>query len=323
MGNSASSAAPSHMDVEFCQAVRRGDAADVQGRLEGGWSKDAKDDTGRPAIVIAAEAQDHGFMGAGGGGAAHQDGADGHGVLGCLVRAGADLEAVTTPAGKSREQRSEGGQSGATRQEERRGMTALMVAAASNQPEFVQFLLQSGANPNAVDAGDVYGRAGGMTALMHASRAGSLECVRHLLAGGADATLRDITGMKFVRGRNEAGDAWTAVQWAQRHSHAEVAAALLEHGAPAALCTAAMDAELCQAVRQGGAPGVQRLLDGGWNKDARDERGGARPRYRGEGPAPCVPCACARRGWWGRGRGGLTGMAFSAASCGPERLWKP
>ncbi len=98
-----------------------------------------------------------------------------------LVAAGADVNAV----------------------EEWGGQSALMWAAAQSQPEMVQFLLASGADPDARGFAREWQRRilteprpkdmnrGGFTPLLYAAREGCIECARRLVEGGADIDLPD------------------------------------------------------------------------------------------------------------------------------------
>lgn len=73
------------------------------------------------------------------------------------------------------------------------GRTPLMEAAWNGQEEMVQFLLNLGADINAVDGH-------GMTALIRAARCGHDKVFKILLSRGADATIKDRKG-------------WTANDW--------------------------------------------------------------------------------------------------------------
>ena len=91
------------------------------------------------------------------------------------------------------------------------GVTALMLAAHRNHPEYVKVLIAAGANLNTA-AGD------GWTALMAATAYGYLEVAKVLLSAGAnpDATKND---------------GWTALMSAAYKSQPEVAKVLLAAGA--------------------------------------------------------------------------------------------
>ncbi|WP_428099893.1 ankyrin repeat domain-containing protein [Candidatus Rariloculus sp.] len=111
-----------------------------------------------------------------------------------------------------------------------RNQTALIWAAAQEQPEMVKLLLEYGADPNArSDPNDwqrqvsaerrrLYRPFGGLTALMYAARQGCVECVRALVEGGADP---DLSGP-----RNE-----TPLIVAINNFHFDVAAYLVDAGA--------------------------------------------------------------------------------------------
>jgi ankyrin repeat protein len=102
-----------------------------------------------------------------------------------LVTAGADVNAV----------------------EQWRGQTALMWAAAQNQPAMVQFLLDNGAVADAQSLPNNWERqvtaeprmkimpAGGFTPLLYAAREGCTECTRYLIEAGADLNKTDPEGI--------------------------------------------------------------------------------------------------------------------------------
>ncbi len=84
------------------------------------------------------------------------------------------------------------------------GRTALMYSSSGPFPETVQLLLDWKADPNIVDGIEQW------TALMFAAGEGQLEVVQILLKHGADPSLKDVDGD-------------TALVFAQRRNHAEVA----------------------------------------------------------------------------------------------------
>jgi ankyrin repeat protein len=92
------------------------------------------------------------------------------------------------------------------------GVTPLYLAAEVGSAAMVKRLSAAGGNPNLISSERV-------SPLMLASRAGSLEAVEALLAGKADPNVQD-----NVRHQ-------TALMWAVAHGHADVARALLIHGA--------------------------------------------------------------------------------------------
>ena len=83
------------------------------------------------------------------------------------------------------------------------GQSALMWAAAQQQPAMVKFLIAHGANVNARGAVRDWQRKvireprpkdmnqGGFTPLLYAAREGCIECARELVKGGADLDLPD------------------------------------------------------------------------------------------------------------------------------------
>jgi len=99
---------------------------------------------------------------------------------------------------------------GASTQANKAGVTVLMLAAARAQDGIVKKLLNTGTK---VDAQDRHGD----TALIYAARQGNLAAVRALLSAGANAQLRN-------------NDRASAADVAERLAFKDVAAALTQHG---------------------------------------------------------------------------------------------
>jgi len=114
--------------------------------------------------------------------------------------------------------------------EEFGGQTALMWAAARQQPEMVRLLIEHGAELDARGRDHDWQRRvmieprlkifyrGGFTPLLYAAREGCLECVRELVSGGADIDLSDPDGI-------------TPLVLALLNRHFDTAATLIELGA--------------------------------------------------------------------------------------------
>ena len=110
------------------------------------------------------------------------------------------------------------------------GQTALMWAAAQNQPDMIRYLASKGADVNARSTVRDWPRRmtaeerpkdlnrGGLTGLMFAARDGKIEAVRALLAAGAGINLADPDGA-------------TALHVALLNGHWDVAKLLIDSGA--------------------------------------------------------------------------------------------
>ena len=97
---------------------------------------------------------------------------------------------------------------------DQRGMTVLHWAAAKDALEVVDFLLTHGADINAKTQG---GNLHGMTALHWAASKNALEVAGLLLTRGADINAKVQNG-------------WTALRWAVKEGHTEMADLLRRHG---------------------------------------------------------------------------------------------
>ena len=111
-----------------------------------------------------------------------------------------------------------------------RDQTALIWAAAQNQPRMVKLLLEHGADPDARSEPPTWDRQvsgekrrlfrpfGALTALLYAAREGCVECARALVEGGADI---DLSGYRGI----------TPVMMALDNFHFDLAAYLVDAGA--------------------------------------------------------------------------------------------
>ncbi|MDT8398139.1 MAG: ankyrin repeat domain-containing protein [Pseudomonadales bacterium] len=114
--------------------------------------------------------------------------------------------------------------------EQWRGQTALMWAAAQQQPAMVKLLLAHGADPDAQSTPNDWERqvtaeprikvlpVGGLTPLLYAAREGCTLCVQYLIEGGADVDKTDPEGV-------------TPLLMATLNAHWDSAKLLLEGGA--------------------------------------------------------------------------------------------
>ena len=71
--------------------------------------------------------------------------------------------------------------------EPQEGDAALHIAAANNDDEMIEFLLELGAHPDVVDFK-------GRSAMMRAAEFGHVECMEKLANRGADMKMRDLEG---------------------------------------------------------------------------------------------------------------------------------
>ena len=111
-----------------------------------------------------------------------------------------------------------------------RDQSALIWAAAQNQPAMVKLLLEHGADPDARSEPPTWDRQisgekrrlfrpfGALTALLYAAREGCVECAQALVEGGADI---DLSGYRGI----------TPVMMALDNFHFDLAAYLVEAGA--------------------------------------------------------------------------------------------
>jgi ankyrin repeat protein len=135
-------------------------------------------------------------------------------MLELLLKAGADVESPNADGQTALMVVARGGRVDAARlllkykanvnaSEKWRGQTALMWAAAQQQPEMVKALVAAGADVNAraivnnwarqvtAEPRAIYRPSGGLTPLLYAAREGCVECARALIEGGADINLAD------------------------------------------------------------------------------------------------------------------------------------
>jgi len=165
------------------------------------------------------------------------------------------------------------------------GQTALMWAAAQQQPEMISLLVARGAEVNARGHAHDWQRkvtaeprikimhTGGFTPLLYAAREGCANCIEALIAGGADPDLADPQGI-------------TPLVLALLNRHFDTAGALIENGADVdkwdwwgrSPLFVAVDLNLVPSSRRGDLPALdeltgldiaEMLLDRGANVDMR------------------------------------------------------
>ena len=131
----------------------------------------------------------------------------------------------------------------------------LCKAVNDGDSEQVDFLLQSGENPNAADKDN-------FTVLMMASRQGHLDIVKILLDAGVN--LRAVDNI----------NGFTALIWAAEGGHPEVAQILLSAGAKLNAASSTGKTALHMAAWQGRLAATKALLAAGANLNAADKEDG-------------------------------------------------
>ena len=131
--------------------------------------------------------------------------------------------------------------------------TALGAAVSNGKLEFVQALLNAGADPNVRNQS-------GRTALMSLDRDATAEMVRLLLASGADVSLKDV-------------DANTVLHTAAGDVKSEVLRALLDAGASVNARTRQGQTALIEAAAYGNVDNVKALLLAGADPNLKNREG--------------------------------------------------
>ena len=131
----------------------------------------------------------------------------------------------------------------------------LCKAVNDDDSEQVEFLLQSGENPNAADEDN-------FTVLMIASRQGHLDIVKILLDAGVNLRAVDNT------------NGFTALIWAAEGGHPEVVQILLSAGAKLNAASSTGKTALHMAAWQGRLAATKALLAAGANLNAADKEDG-------------------------------------------------
>lgn len=134
------------------------------------------------------------------------------------------------------------------------GVTPLMMAANESDPNMLGFLLEHGAQVDAIDDD-------GNTALILASKRGYTGNVNALIDGGADVNLA-VTE-----------EQWTALMWATIHGNLQVVPLLLAAGANVNAVTTDGETSLMLAAAEDDINMVRLLLERGADKTLRDRDG--------------------------------------------------
>jgi uncharacterized protein len=190
---------PQGLYEQFVEAVAVDRSSEVAALLARGMDPNTVDPNGEPMLVVAARA---GF----------------EPTVDALLRAGAKVDARNGFGDTAIMVASLGGHLVLVKKLYARGAqinpagwTPLAYAATNGKTDVVRYLIEIGANPNAVSAN-------GTSALMMAVRGGHVETVDLLLAKGADVNQRN---------QNDA----TALAWATRGGFGTIEQALVKRGA--------------------------------------------------------------------------------------------
>lgn len=183
----------------FVESVAIDRTDDVVALLARGMDPNTVDPNGEPMLVVASRA---GWVQ----------------TVDALLRAGAKVDARNTFGDSAIMVAALGGHLVLVKKLQERGAeinpagwTPLAYAATNGKTEVVRYLLDIGANPNALSPN-------GTTALMMAVRGGHIETVDLLLAKGADVNLRNQNGA-------------TALAWATRGGFDTIEKSLVKRGA--------------------------------------------------------------------------------------------
>lgn len=180
-------------------AAQRGDRALVEALIEHSADAAVENDYGVTPISAAAVEADYGIIEAllDAGADVDSPNAEGQTVLMVVARTGrADTAGLLLERGADVNATEQWG-----------GQSALMWAAAQEQPEMIRVLLENGAEVDARGRAHDWQRkvtaeprnkilhTGGFTPLLYAAREGCVACVEALIAGGADIDLADPYGV--------------------------------------------------------------------------------------------------------------------------------
>ena len=194
-----SQAQPQGLYERFVQSVATDRSDDVAALLARGMDPNSVDPNGEPMLVVASRA---GF----------------EPTVDALLRAGAKVDAKNGFGDTAIMVAALGGHLVLVKKLHARGAeinpagwTPLSYAATNGNTEVARYLLDIGANPNALSPN-------GTTALMMAVRGGHADTVELLLAKGADVNVRNQNGA-------------SALAWATRGGFDTIEKALLKRGA--------------------------------------------------------------------------------------------
>ncbi|RLN82851.1 hypothetical protein BBJ28_00019344 [Nothophytophthora sp. Chile5] len=133
------------------------------------------------------------------------------------------------------------------------GGTAVMLASQNGHLEVVKYLVDAGADIEAVyDEGE--------TALMQAAGKGHLDVVQYLVDAGADKEAKSTNG-------------WTALIWSARRGHLDVVKYLVDSGADKGAKSTYGSTALMLTAGDGHLDVVRYLIDAGADKEAKNNDG--------------------------------------------------
>lgn len=274
----AKNTTPPPAEDAVAEAAQRGDAAQVRALIARKADVNHPSAEGTPALTYVVWRQDFELAQALVKAGAKVDEPSRLGVRPLhLAIANTDIDDVRLLLGAGADPNSADGQ----------GETCLMMAARTGRDDIVDALLERGAQVDQRDKGF------GQTALMVAAREGHASIVKRLLAKGAKTDAQSLTGKTpawrlpsqnagskgagIVRGgwpdrgeRDSIPGAKTPLLYAARENHADIAAMLLDAGAPIEQADADGVTPLLMAVLNGAFETARLLVERGANVNAMD-----------------------------------------------------
>ncbi|KAG6599729.1 Serine/threonine protein kinase [Phytophthora cinnamomi] len=231
-------------ETALMSASRNGDMDVVRFLVESGADVNAVDNKGWSPLVFAV-------------GSGKLD------VAGFLIEAGADSSVVKKKKAELLSDAVQNGildtvrylmESGDANATDEQGKTLLMIAAQCSQMDVVRFLVDRGADLNAVD------NLNNSTPLLYAAEGGHLDVVQFLIQRGADVNIGNKEGV-------------TSLLFAVRRGMLPMIRLLIEAGADVNIGNKEGDTPLLFAVRRDELPMIRLLIEAGADVNAADNWG--------------------------------------------------